>query len=76
MEIQKCGRCGVNLTGYDLAKAKIEQKLKSEVNGIYCKNCLPVILQKQKFEKARQEVNKLSNNSVEKKRYNDIITKK
>lgn len=76
MEIQKCARCGVDLTGYDLAKAKIEQKLKPEVEGIYCKTCLPVILQKQKFEKARKEVINLSNDPAEKKKYSDVVTKR
>ncbi len=75
METQKCAKCGRELTGYDLVKAKIEQKVKSGVGEIYCKVCLPMILQKQKLEKAREEVGKL-NNPIEKKKYSEVVTRR
>lgn len=76
METQKCAKCGVDLTGYDLVKARINQKLKPEVKEIYCNTCLPMILQKQKLEKARKEVGKLNSDPIEKKRYSDVVTKR
>lgn len=75
METQKCAKCGADLTGYDLVRAKIDQKLKPEVNGIYCKTCLPMILQKQKLEKAREEVGKL-NSPLEKRKYSEVVTRR
>jgi len=72
METEKCSKCGCNLTGYELVKARIEQKVKPEVKEVYCKVCLPIVLQK--FEKAREEVGKL-NNPLEKKKYSEKVTK-
>jgi len=66
METQKCSRCNKDMQGYDLLKAKIEQKMKpTEVDKIYCKVCLPIVLQRQNMEKAREEIKKMNGNITE-----------
>jgi len=72
MEIQKCDKCKRDLEGYDLLKAKIEQKTKPEIKGIYCKVCLPIIIQQQKLEKAREEVKKINSSPEERKKYSIV----
>lgn len=63
METQKCARCNRDIQGYDLIKARIEQKMKpTEVNNIYCKTCLPIVLQRQNMDKAREEIKKMQSN--------------
>ena len=69
METQKCSRCNKDIKGYDLIKSKIEQRLKpTEIDNIYCKVCLPIVLQRQKMDKARKEINESKGNILEERK--------
>ena len=57
METKRCARCKKEMENYEFLKAQLEQKLKpSEIDDVYCHICLPIIKQKIKLEKAREEI--------------------